>query len=573
MDIINKTFQILPKEFRFKFFLIFLSSIVVIILELLSISLILPFTTLLIDPNKLNFLNKYFDYTNLFGSINSDKILFYGVLFFIFVFFLKVLSLFLLNIYKTNFFYNLKIKMVNLLYKKYLNEEYLFHVNINSSILITNIHGEIALYNKKILNTFCELFLDIILLCCLLAILINIRPLETTIALALFIFFSGIYFLFIKKRLDYWGKERQKQDRLKLKHVQQSLTGIKEVKIYLKELFFENALNKIVTRREDVSRKLSYISPLPRYFLEIGTVIFVLALVYFITWKGENIENLLPEFALYFGSFLRMLPIFTKLINNFQTLKFGKPVVNTLHKEYHSEQKVVVDKSFNNPPLHFNEKISFKKVFFKYPSKKDYSLKDLNLNFKQGEIIGILGTTGSGKTTFLNLLTGLIKPTDGEILCDNTNIMSNNISWRKKLSYVTQKTFLTDDSIRNNIIFGENENFKNQKFEEALKLSNLDKLIDKLPDGVNTIVGESGVRLSGGQVQRISIARALYNSPEILVFDEPTNSLDEETEKKIISEIFELKGKCTIFLVTHNRQLTTKCDQTYLVEKNTLIKI
>ena len=151
--------------------------------------------------------------------------------------------------------------------------------------------------------------------------------------------------------------------------------------------------------------------------------------------------------------------------------------------------------------------------------------------------------------------------------------MSNNISWRKKLSYVTQKTFLTDDSIRNNIIFGENENFKNQKFEEALKLSNLDKLIDKLPDGVNTIVGESGVRLSGGQVQRISIARALYNSPEILVFDEPTNSLDEETEKKIISEIFELKGKCTIFLVTHNRQLTTRCDQTYLVEKNTLVKI
>ena len=312
---------------------------------------------------------------------------------------------------------------------------------------------------------------------------------------------------------------------------------------------------------------------MPRYFLELGTVIFVLALVYLITWKGENIENLLPEFALYFGSFLRMLPIFTKLMNNFQTLKFGKTVVNTLHKEYYSERKVLDDKSVNNTPLNFNKNISFKKVFFKYPSKKDYTLKDLNLNFKQGDVIGILGATGSGKTTFLNLLTGLIKPTNGEILCDNTNIISNNINWRKKLSYVTQKTFLTDDSIRNNIIFGENENFKIQKFKETLKLSNLDKLIDKLPDGVNTVVGEGGVKLSGGQVQRISIARALYNSPEILVFDEPTNSLDEETEKKIISEIFELKGKCTIFLVTHNRQLTTKCDQTYLVEKKTLVKI
>ena len=149
----------------------------------------------------------------------------------------------------------------------------------------------------------------------------------------------------------------------------------------------------------------------------------------------------------------------------------------------------------------------------------------------------------------------------------------NNPSWKRKLSYVTQKTFLIDDSIKNNILFGENDTCDVNKFNEALKFSYLEKFVDKLPDGVNTLVGESGVKLSGGQIQRISIARALYNSPEILVFDEPTNSLDEETEKNIISEIFELKGKSTIFLVTHNKKLTLNCDETYLVEDNKFSKL
>ena len=428
------------------------------------------------------------------------------------------------------------------------------------------------MYVKKVLNVLCELFLDILLLICLLLILLNIRPVETIIALSIFSFLALLYFIIIKKKLDFWGKQRQKQDRKKLKHLQQSLIGIKEVKIYLKEVFFENILNKINSRREDVTRKLAYISPLPRYFLELATVIFVLIFCYYMVSSSENFEEFLPQFALYFGSFLRMLPIFTKLINNFQTLKFGKPTVYTLYKDF-SENKSLNNFNKDSGPLIFKKDITFKNVSFKYPSKKEFALKNLNLNFGQGKIIGILGNTGSGKTTFLNLLTGLIEPTNGEILCDDNRINFNNSNWKRKLSYVTQKTFLIDDSIKNNILFGENENYDVKKLNEALKFSYLQKFIDKLPDGINTLVGESGVKLSGGQIQRISIARALYNSPEILVFDEPTNSLDEETEKNIISEIFELKGKSTIFLVTHNKKLTSNCDETYLVKDNKFLKL
>ena len=567
MELIKKAYQIVPKEFRFKILLIFLSSIVVVLLEVLSIVLILPILTALINPQGLSFFNEYFDFENFILLLDKNEIITYGVLVFVLIILFKIIALISLNIYKTNFYYRVRIKMTDILFHKYLNEDYLFHVYGNSSTLITNIHGEIGLYVKKILAVFNEIILDIILFLCLLIILLNIRLNETLMALTIFTVFILIYYYTIKKRLDYWGKERQKKDRLKLKHVQQSLLGIKEVKLYLRELFFEKVLSNIVKAREDVSRKMAYIAPLPRYFLEFGTIFFVLILTIFITNSNEDISLLLPKFALYFASFLRMLPISIKLINNLQAIKFGSPVVYALHEEFHRKEKILIQ---DQKEIIFKESIKFENVSFKYPNKSDYILKNINLNFQQGKIIGIIGSTGSGKTTFLNLLTGLISPTTGQILCDETNISNENRNWKKKISYVTQKTFLTDDTIKNNIIFGDELEFSNNKFNEALKFSNLEKFIKDLPNGVNTIVGEGGAQLSGGQIQRISIARALYNSPEILVFDEATNSVDETTEKNIIDEIFKLKGKCTIFLVTHNKELTINCDEKYTVSEKAI---
>jgi len=268
-----------------------------------------------------------------------------------------------------------------------------------------------------------------------------------------------------------------------------------------------------------------------------------------------------------------MLPIFIKLINNLQTLKFGFPVVKTLHAEFKKEQKLNTINNINQEEISFKKSIKFQDVSFKYPNKSNLILENVNLEFGQGKIIGIIGSTGSGKTTFLNLLTNLISPTNGDIFCDGIKVSEKNRNWKKKISYVTQKTFLMDDTIKNNIIFGYEIEYNESKFEEAIKFSNLDKFIRNLPNGINTIVGENGTQMSGGQIQRISIARALYNSPEILVFDEATNSLDENTEKNIINEILALKDKCTIFLVTHNKNLTANCDEKYLVDKKNITKI
>lgn len=573
MEILKKTYEILPKEFRFKVILIFLTSFLAVMFDVLSITLILPLVTILINPDNLSFLNKYFNFDNLISSLDKGDFIIYGVSIFVLLIFLKVVVLILLNIYKANFYYKVKIKMTSLLYQKYLNADYLFHIYNNSSLLITNLNSEIGLFAKKVLAVFSDIFLDIILFLFLLTILLNIRVYETLIALCTFIIFIFLYYNIIKKRLDYWGKERQKTDRLKIKYLQQSLLGIKDVKLYLKEAFFENILLNIVKKRENITKKIVYISPLPRYLLEIGTVFFILIFTVFFTKNNDNFSLLLPEFALYFASFLRMLPIAIKLINNLQTLKLGFPIVRNLHVELKKEPKLNTITNINQEEISFKKSIKFQNVSFKYPNKSELILENVNLEFGRGKIIGIMGLTGSGKTTFLNLLTTLISPTSGHIFCDDINISQENRNWKKKISYVTQKTFLTDDTIKNNIIFGDETEYNKSKFEEAIKFSNLDNFIKNLPNGINTIVGENGTQMSGGQIQRISIARALYNSPEILVFDEATNSLDEDTEKNIVNEIFALKDRCTIFLITHNRKLTANCDENYLVDKKNIIKI
>ena len=573
MEILKKTYEILPKEFRYKVILIFLTSFLAVIFDVLSIALILPLITILINPDNLSFLNKYFNFDNLISLLDKGDFIIYGVSIFVLLIFLKVVVLILLNIYKANFYYKVKIKMTSLLYQKYLNADYLFHIYNNSSLLITNLNSEIGLFAKKVLAVFSDIFLDIILFLFLLTILLNIRVYETLIALCTFIIFIFLYYNIIKKRLDYWGKERQKTDRLKIKYLQQSLLGIKDVKLYLKEAFFENILLNIVKKRENITKKIVYISPLPRYLLEIGTVFFILIFTVFFTKNNDNFSLLLPEFALYFASFLRMLPIAIKLINNLQTLKLGFPIVRNLHVELKKEPKLNTITNINQEEISFKKSIKFQNVSFKYPNKSELILENVNLEFGRGKIIGIMGLTGSGKTTFLNLLTTLISPTSGHIFCDDINISQENRNWKKKISYVTQKTFLTDDTIKNNIIFGDETEYNKSKFEEAIKFSNLDNFIKNLPNGINTIVGENGTQMSGGQIQRISIARALYNSPEILVFDEATNSLDEDTEKNIVNEIFALKDRCTIFLITHNRKLTANCDENYLVDKKNIIKI
>ena len=250
---------------------------------------------------------------------------------------------------------------------------------------------------------------------------------------------------------------------------------------------------------------------------------------------SSNISEYFPKLALFAAAAFRIMPSISRLIVNFQALRFSVSGVDKLHKEFPLKSELSY---MSNPEtkIDFNREVNISNISFKYPSNNKYILQDVNLKIRTGESIGITGKTGEGKSTFIDLICGLLEPQEGKILVDNNDIQKNIKSWQQKIGYVPQNIYLLDDTISENIIFGKKIDKETDKnLSNSIKLAQLDKLISKLPEGLNTVVGDRGTRLSGGQVQRIGIARAIMSDAQVLVFDEATSALDIETEKKLYS--------------------------------------
>ena len=281
--------------------------------------------------------------------------------------------------------------------------------------------------------------------------------------------------------------------------------------------------------------------------------------------------------ALYLVAAIRIIPGANRLVVGIQSVKFNQPVLLLLQEDLSLEDKKNYQKQ--NPSnqkeiqLSFEKNIKIEKINFSYNKSRDSVLENLNLEIKKGTFLGFKGKSGAGKSTLIDLIVGVLKPDSGKILVDEKDINFFGVNWQKKIGYVPQNVFLTDDTLKKNICFGiEDENINSNLLQNSIKVSELNDLIDDLPDGINTLVGEKGLQLSGGQRQRIGIARALYHDPEIIIFDESLNSVDLETENKIIHSIKKLKGKKTILLVSHRQSTLDNCEIIYNIENKTVSK-
>jgi ABC-type multidrug transport system fused ATPase/permease subunit len=274
--------------------------------------------------------------------------------------------------------------------------------------------------------------------------------------------------------------------------------------------------------------------------------------------------------VLFAAAAFRLMPSFGRLIVNFQTFKLSLAGVQKLHKEF----PLKLDSHILNgkeTKIIFKDKIEISNLSFKYPNNDEYILKDINLKIKSGESIGIVGKTGEGKSTIIDLVCGLIQPQKGNILVDSIDIQKNLKSWQQQIGYVPQNIYILDDTIRENIIFGRKIDDNNQNYlTEAIKLAQLDNLISNLPQGLNTFVGDRGTRLSGGQIQRIGIARAIMNNAQVLIFDEPTSALDAETEKSLVRDINKLKFKKTLIIISHRTSILDQCDYIYELKNKSI---
>ncbi len=526
--------------------------------EFLTFSLIEPLINLFSSNNKTVEI-RILKYINLETSLT--KVVLINMFF---VCFLLRSILALIIIYFKNFLgKSINDSLSVKLFSYYLNKDYLFFIKNSSSFFNSNIIKEVDNFAMKLIDSLIYLLTDTVIILTIITFLMISYPYETSL---LFFISSGmftLYYFFFRTKLKKLGTEVTKFTSSRIKFLEDSFYIVQNIKIDQSEKFFIKKFREITLRTSENLRKIAFIIESPKSLIELTMllVIFVLLLNFSFFFEIET-SKFISLIGLFIFGMFRILPSYNRVLLALNNIKAHYGCIQVIKSQLIDYDEVVEKEKFltKENTKSFNN-IKLENIYFEY-NKNTPILENVNFETNRGEIIGILGENGSGKSTLLNILCGLLQPQKGSILLDGNIPKSYDQIIKGKIGYIPQKIYLSDDTIKNNIILGKNENeINNDSYEKAIKLSRLDDVINKLNERENTRVGERGIKLSGGQQQRIGLARAIYKNPEILILDEATNALDFETEMQILNKIKGLKDKMFIFLVSHNKKNFEICDK------------
>ena len=556
MIFFQKIFLNLNNKNKLKFFLISFLGILRALTEILGIALIVPILTLISDPNGAEKLTQYLP---IFQNIESNILILIFIIIFLFVYFIKTIFLIFFNIINTRFAQNLFAETFEKVLKVYLKKNYSFFSKINSAKLIRNISGETNIFALGVIASMLTLFTNIFLVAGIFVLLIsyNFNTLYIILAMSLI---SIVIVNLNNTKNTYWAKKRQFESEKVLKKLNEIFGSIKEIIIYDKRSFFLKGAKSHVDQlaKAGAYREVS-ISTYAPIIEFLAILIFCLYLIFLFIYKDTNFDEIIVFIGVLVFASLRILPYMIQIVRSIQSIKFNYPAVNVINnilgKRSFRENK---DKINNKNKLLFKNEIKaldLKNVSFSYKEKSKKIINKLSYKMVSGDIIGIIGQSGSGKTTLINLISGLLKPTSGKILINkNQNIKFENI--KDKIGYVSQTVYLSDESIKSNIALGNLITKKEEKYIDfLLKKLNLSEL------NKNLNIGEKGSRISGGQIQRIGIARALFRNPEILILDEATSSLDQKNEKIVVKFLKKFCSNKILIFSTHKIKLLTNCNK------------
>lgn len=575
---IQKTYDLLTAAERKKAIFLLIIILITALLDMLGIASILPFISVLANPQMINsneFLNNIYQTSSIIGVNNEQQFLFMmGVI----VFFLFIISLTfraLTQYYLLRFSLMREYTIGKRIIEGYLHQPYSWFLKKHSADLGKNILSEVNLVIQLTIIPILNLFAQIAVVIAIVALLIMVDPILALISGSVLSFSYISIFHFIKKTLHRLGIERFQANLDRFSVVSESFGAIKEVKIGRLENVYTSKFSKSSEIYANNQSIAAIIAHLPRFFFEGIAFGGMIILILLLMAKGTGFSNILPIISLYAFAGYRLLPALQHIYSALTQIQFSKSSLETLHNDLVSLNSIVErnSKDYSEKHISFEKSIDINRINFRYPDSKQDTIKNLTFGIPASKKIGIVGTTGSGKTTTVDIILGLLDPIDGSLSVDGKMIDNNNKrSWQKMIGYVPQQIYLSDDSVAANIAFGvEKKNINQEAVEQAAKLANLHEFVVKeLDNKYDTTIGERGIRLSGGQRQRIGIARALYHKPKVVIFDEATNALDNVTEKAVMNSIYNLKNSVTVILITHRMSTVEGFDKIILLDKGSL---
>lgn len=566
-------FKILTKrQIKFLYLIIFL-IICSSALDILGIGIVVPILTIITSDNldDISFLQDIIIFLNY---PSQEELIIYSMGLMIFVFTIKSFFVTALNYIQSKYVWSIVADLSRRVFNSYLFKSYSFHLDSNSSKLISNTHNEVNQVANGIVGNFIHLITDFILAIGMIILLIYIQPAGILFVAPLLIIFIYLFLSITKKYIKKWGDARQQFDQIRMKHLNQGLQGIKEVKIHGKENYFANQYSNRTKQYSDMRALENFIQKAPSTFIEFIGAVGVSALIVFLIFTGNSPDEIIVTVGVFAAASFRLMPSVNRVASVIGGIRFSLAALDTLKKILNEEYPLIKNRDIVHKEKFIFEKIQLEKIYFNYESSKTKVLKDINIKILRNQSIGIMGPSGSGKSTLVDLFLGLLKPSNGEISVDTKNINDFKRIWQSRIGYVPQDIYMLDDTIIKNIAFGvADDKIDYSRVKEVLKMAQLNEFINNLPNRYETIIGERGARISGGQRQRIGIARALYYDPDIIIFDEATSSLDQITEDKLMEDINRLHGTKTIIIISHRYSTVSNCDYIYVLKNGNIEKM
>ena len=566
MQSILKLFSILTTAQKKNVFLIIFTMLIGSILEAIGIGTILPLISVIENENIFSEYPQIKYIANSIGIITHTQFIIALSVLLIFVFVLKNLYL----VWQLRLQINFALKNQNyfskMLMREYLLKPYLFHLNHNTATILRNVNSSGAIIFSNMYVSAFQLLTEIVTGFVIWSMLLLIDPFTATIAVGFMVLILYSIIKAFRKKISTQGKKQNQYSIAYLKWVNQGLGAIKETKVLRKEAYFLREFNKAYEQYSNSNQKFLFMNQVPRLIIESTVVSGLLILIIIKILLGTSANEIIPFLGVLALAAFRLMPSANRIVNLSNNIRFNMPLFNEVYDEYMHIKNIgtLVNEEVLNgddtEKLKFDNEIKVIDVRFNYLNNKNV-LQDISFVIPKGKFVGIIGASGAGKTTFVDILLGLLVPTGGKIIVDGVDIFSNIRRWQANLAYVPQNIYLIDGTIKENIALGVAENeIDDDLIDKVLHMAELYDFVYSQPDNINTNVGERGVKLSGGQRQRIGIARALYQKPEVLILDEATSALDNETEKSITDTILKLKGKITIIAIAHRISTLEQCD-------------